>query len=331
MIGEVAGRAFLVLAMWGLVSYHYGFLPMTVAVSLSAWVYFFYLFFTGTPVRLQINRAETQAIFTTMWPVALGIIINAFYLYGDRVLLPLYETQSAVGFYGAAYRVLDILAQVAFLTMGIMLPLLTYAWSRNLRAEFNHYYHLSYDLMLLVVLPLTAGTIALAVPLMRLVAGPEFTAAGQLLAWLALSSTGVAFGMTAGQIALAINYQRQALWIYGVDAVLSVIAYFYFIPRYGVYGAAGVTVASEFFAGAALLILTARATKLWPSFATAVKISSAALIMGLTVYRAQPLNIFLSILLGAIIYAGLILLLKVTSLDAIKNILQPSPQLPNNQ
>ena len=321
MVGEILGRVVLVGCIALTIIGKYNFIPMMWAVTFGAWIYVLYLWKNSDGVRLAIDKKISRAILRVMWPTAIGIIFNAFYLQGDRVLLPLYAPAADVAFYGAAYRVLDITAQIAFFTMGVMLPLLTYTWSRGLKDEFRKYFQLSFDLMLLVLVPMVAGTYVLAEPIMRIVAGNDFAGAGRVLALLSLSSLGVCFGMTFGQMALAIDKQHHAVWVYISNAILCVIAYFIFIPRYGMYGAAYVTIGSEFYAGLALFLFCAYHTRLWPRFGTALKIIIAGLMMALTVNAVQPLNIIYSILLGAGVYGGLVLMFQIISPQTIKEIL----------
>lgn len=322
ILGEVAGRIVLVAGVGAIAYGRIGFMPMMWAVVIAAWVYFFILLAKSDGVRLSLDKKLTWSIFQKMWPTAVAVIFNAFYLQGDRVLLPLYAPAFEVAFYGAAYRVLDIMSQVAFMTMGIMLPLLTFAWSRQIKDDFKKYYQLSFDLMMLVLIPITAGTIVLAEPIMQVVAGAQFTGAGKILALLALSTLGVCFGMTFGQMALAIDRQRQSFWIYVSDAIISVIAYFIFIPRYGMYGATGVTIFSEFYAGIGLFLFCIYHTKTWPKFFTAVKIILASLIMAGVLYYLQPINIIWSILIGIAIYSLLVIIFKIVSRQTIREILR---------
>ncbi|MFA6486068.1 MAG: flippase [Candidatus Magasanikbacteria bacterium] len=321
MAGEIIGRTLLVVGIYLVAFYHYGLLSMMGVVTGAAWVYTIYLWVKSDGVRLAYDRAISQTIFQKMWPTALAIIFNAFYLQGDRVLLPLYDTPAHVGFYSAAYRVLDIMAQVGFMTMGVLVPLLSFSWARNLKNDFAKYYQLSFDLMLLLLLPMVAGTIALAEPIMRLVAGPEFSDAGQILALLSISMLGICFGTTYSMIAIAIDRQHRSTWIFFATAILAVGAYLIFIPRYGMQGAAYVTIGSELFAGAGLFILCARETKLWPKVWTGFKILIASAVMGVIVYRLQPLNIFLSIVIGKLIYLSLIALFRVISKQTITELL----------
>ncbi len=327
MAGEIFGRLVLVIGTALVACQNYGLLPMMAVVGLAAWIYTIYLWRQSGGIKLAINKQISQTIFKKMWPTAMAIIFNAFYLQGDRVLLPLYAPAADVGFYAAAYRILDIMAQVGFMTMGILVPLLAYSWSRLLKDDFKKYYQLSFDLMLILLLPMVAGTMAIAEPIMRLIAGPEFAGAGKILSLLAVSTLGVCFGTTYSMVAIAIDKQRLSTWICLVTAILSVIAYLVLIPRFGMYGAAYVTIGSEFFSGLGMFVLCARKTKLWPKFWTGSKILLASAVMGSVIYCVQPLNIVVSIFLGVIIYVLLVILFKIISPQTIKEVISPLPPI----
>ena len=180
---------------------------------------------------------------------------------------------------------------------------------------------MSFDMMLLTVFPIAVGTMILSEPIMRFVAGKEFAGAGKILSLLVIAVFGICLGMTFGYINPAIGRQKEALWVYITDAILSIIGYLIFIPKYGIYGAASVTIFSEFYAGIALSILAYKFSGFKPKLKNFLKITAACLFMGLAVYAVQPLNLFISIILGAIIYGALIMIFKVVSKDTMRQIL----------
>ncbi|EKD44042.1 MAG: membrane protein, partial [uncultured bacterium] len=321
-IGEFAGRLMLLISVFLLVKNAVGFLPIMAAISLASIVNIGYLYYRMPKLQLSLDRAISQEILTRIWPTALCIIFNSIYLQGDRVILPLYTNQIQVGFYGAAYRVLDIIIQIAALVMGIMSPLLAYFYSRTQTDNFKKYLQMSFDMMALVLIPLMVGATVLAEPLMRFVGGNEFIGAGKILVYLSWTILGICFGIVFGYTALAINKQRQAIWIYFIDAALSLIGYFIFIPRYGIYGAAGVTIFSEIFAGLSLMILVAYHTSFSIYWKSILKILISAYIMYLVISYVNLANVLLSITLGGITYILCILLFRAVSISTIKEVLQ---------
>jgi len=321
MTGEVLGRIILAGGLLLMMFNKSGFLPMMGVIAVSSIVYTFYLWLRSPGIKFGLDKQISKNIYKKMWPIALAIIFNAIYLQGDKVILPLYISQADMGLYGAAYRVLDIITQSTAMIMGIMLPLMAYAWSRNLMDEFKKRLQMSFDLIALVVFPMIAGIIALSTPIMKLIAGSEFANSGTILRLLSLAIIGIAFGMTFGHIALAINRQRQSMWIYISDAIISLIAYLIFIPLYGVWGAIGVSIFAELYAGIGLLILVSYYTKFWPSIIAFTKIVLSSAIMGYLVYLIPTPHVLVSILLGIIIYTILILSLQTISKKTISEII----------
>lgn len=322
--GEVLGRIVLVLGLILIASGKYGFLPMMAIITLASIAYTAYLIYKSPRVRFEIDAVISKAIYRKIWPTAVTVIFNSFYLQGDRVILPLYVSQTDVGLYGAAYRVLDIITQSSAMIMGIMMPLVTFAWSRNLIDDFKKRCQLSFDLVALFLMPMMMGIIALATPIMKLVGGKEFAGSGSILQFLAIAILGLSFGNIFGYINLAINRQRQAIWIYASNAVLTIIAYFILIPRLGMYGAAWSTIFSEIYAGILLMFLANHYSACMPKFKTFFKILLASLLMAAILYKLQFLNIIISILLGVVIYGVLIFVFRIISKKTIKEILKPA-------
>jgi len=320
MTGEVLSRVALVLGLIFIAANNYGFLSAMGIITLASVIYTFYLWLKSPQVKFAINKEISRAVFHKIWPTATAVIFNAFYLQGDRVILPLYVSQTEVGLYGAAYRILDIITQSAGMIMGIMMPLVAFAWSRNLTEEFKKRYQTSLDLVALILIPMMVGIMVLANPIMLLIGGTEFAGSGRILQFLSVAIIGISFGNIFGYIALAINRQRQALWIYISDAILTIIAYFIFIPKYGIYGAAGVSIFSELYAGLMLMLLANHFAKFTPRFKSLGKIALASIIMGVAVYELQPTNIIISVLTGVLIYGALVMLFKVISKETLKEI-----------
>ncbi|MDD2758472.1 MAG: flippase [Patescibacteria group bacterium] len=320
-IGEVLGRVVLVAGLALVSAGHLGFLPMMVVITLGSFAYTGYLWYRAEPIRWQFDRDIGKAIFKKIWPVALAVIFNCFYLQGDRLILPLFATQTEVGLYGAAYRVIDIALQISAMLMGMLLPLIAFAWSRGLKDDFKKQAQRGFDLMSLFIIPIVAGALALAQPIMTFVAGADFAGSGAFLRIQILTMLGILFGTVFGHINLAIGRQKYSLWIYVLDAILAVIAYFIFIPLLGGVGAAWVRVGSEIFAGVGLMLMAGIFSGFWPRLGAFAKIILASALMGWLVWWLQPLNIILSVFIGLAVYAVLVLTFKVISRQTIREVL----------
>jgi O-antigen/teichoic acid export membrane protein len=323
-IGEVLSRVVLVGGLYFLMQRGSSFLPIIGIISLASVVYTAYLWIHArklTDVTFAFDKTIWKAIITKMWPIAISIIFNVVYLKGDIILLSLYGSQTEVGLYGAAYRVIDILAQTAMLFMGIMLPLLAYAWSRDNAKEFRVRYQQAFDTLTMLAVPMVIGTFILAEPIMLLVAGKEFAASADALRILSLAVGGVYLGAIFGHVAVSINKQKQTMWIYISNAVLTLIGYLIFIPLYGMRGAAWMTVFSELYAGFLLWQIVSRYTKAPLQLQRLRKILLSGAAMAGVITLVPHWHVFLLVVIGATTYVLTLFALGGISIKTIREVI----------
>lgn len=329
-LGEVAGRIVLLFGTWLMIHGDRGFLPIMIIITLSSLVYTAVLWTyveRGNTPSLAFDRDVWRTIMTKSWPIALAIIFNVVYLRGDALFLSLTRSQAEVGLYGAAYRVLDVVTQAAMMFMGLLLPLLAAAWARRDTVAFRQHYEQAGLLMMATAFPITAGIIATGPALMHLVAGKDFVASGSILQILALAVLGVFFGAVFGHLAVAINQQKKTLWVYAVTAVITLVGYFIFIPRFGIYGAAWMTVFSEWFAALALFFVLRPLHEGTFRFKSTISIASASLVMGILLSQLPELPFIALLVLGGAIYSLGLLVTNVISIPLLREIFSSPSRL----
>lgn len=327
VLAENLGRVALVISLWLLTQYGSGFLPLMAAVTGGSLVYTAVLWWQATrdtSAGVAYNPAIWRAITKKMWPIAISIVFNVVYLKGDTLLLTFYRSQVEVGWYGAAYRVIDILAQLAMMLMGVMLPLLAAAWATRDTRTFTLRLQHSFDILMLVGIPITFGTALLAPRILEFVAGPAFQPAGPILSLLAFAVLGVFVGAVFGHTAVAINQQKATMWIYISNAVITLVGYLWAIPRYGLWGAASWTVFSEWYAGILLAIVISRHLTVRLSLKTFFKILFAGLVMSWVVWWTLTWPLLLVILLAIVAYVGALYAVGGISRATIAEILRKS-------
>ncbi len=202
---------------------------------------------THKRVRLHLawDFSLWKNIVSRSWPIGVSIFFNLLYLKGDVLFLwALGKTDTEIGQYGAAYKVVDILTMIPVTFMGLMLPLLTIAWTSRDEGTFTKRMQQTIDLFALIAIPFMFGAWALSVPFMTAVK-PDLALAGQLLWILVPAATIVFFGSLFGHTVVAIQSQKPMTWNYCLVAILGIIGYLLAIPPFGVWGAAAVTLACE--------------------------------------------------------------------------------------
>lgn len=320
-LAEMLNRFVLVatvalLAYWGL-----GVVWMIAAMILANFIWLASMIILARPfvkVSLRFDWLLWKKIITRSWPIALSIIFNLLYLKGDILFLAYFRDAAEVGLYGAAYKIIDVLTALPVMFMGLLLPVLVNNWTGNNRAEFKKRLAKTFDIFMIGAIPLVIGTQAVAEPLAVLFAGAGFEATGQVLRWLVLALVGVFLGALYGHTVVALNMQKPMIWGYLGVAVLSIIGYLWLIPLYGMYGAAYVTIFSEILIALITFWVVWRVSRARPSFLVSFKALACAAIMYVVLIYLPAMHVLLSVGLGALIYLGLMILVRGIKLQELK-------------
>ncbi|MBI5022846.1 MAG: flippase [Candidatus Magasanikbacteria bacterium] len=323
-LGDAGGRFIVLVGYFLCIFFQWGLLPI-LAVSVAAnGAQFLFLFASAKKIVKIKWLAEWviyKKIFAKSWPIAMSMGFNLIYLRADTIILSLVRSQTEVGLYGAAYRVIDVAASIPVMFMGIILPHLTSTWHID-RAKFNHYFRRAFDFMCLIGLPFVLGGIYLAKPAMAFLAGAEFVESGTYLQILLIALLAIFFGALSGHAIVALNKQRSMIWGYIITAGLTLIGYFIFIPRYGAIGAGWMTVFSEIL----ILILTftvvERHIRLWPSLAIFSKSLISSIAMLVAVYFIPLPHFIYSLFLAILTYCLVLFLLKGITKEMIAELIK---------
>jgi len=319
-IGRIILLAFTIVA----VLMGAGLLPILLAVVLGSFANFLTLFFASRKfVRIKFvwDNFIIKKIITRAWPIGVSIAFNLIYLRADTLILTLVGTQTEVGIYGAAYRVLDILLMLPILIMGITLPILTHAWTSKNLARFKRAMQKIFNIFVMLFMPILLGATLFATHVMVLIAGKEFAGSGPILVILLIAFAAASISTLFGHATVAINHQKKVIWIFATDAVLALIGYIIFIPRFGMQGAAWVTVFSEVYAAVFLGWYIIHHTKISIKLNTALKIIFASLIMLGVLWLLPDWHVIVMIMIGMLVYGLVLMLFGVLSKKFLKEML----------
>ncbi|MDD5528035.1 MAG: flippase [Patescibacteria group bacterium] len=286
-IAECASRLILLGGTFLSVRLNFGLSGVLVSIVAGSLTQFVVLFFSARKfVRLgfAFDFLLWREVARKSWPLAITIFFNLIYLKTDTLLLSVLKSQSEVGIYGAAYKVIDILTMIPFLFAGVVLPILAADWAKHDEERFKKILQKSFDLMVILAVPLVVGAQALAQPVMILVAGREFAVAGTVLKILIFAAGFVFVSSFLAHVMVALDKQRKIIPAYIFTAITSVIGYLIFIPRFSYFGAAAMTVYSEAAITLFMIFYTVRYAKFFPRLNILSKAILASLIMGAALY-----------------------------------------------
>ncbi|KKW36492.1 MAG: Polysaccharide biosynthesis protein, partial [Candidatus Giovannonibacteria bacterium GW2011_GWA2_53_7] len=153
------------------------------------------------------------------------------------------------------------------------------------------------------------------------IAGSEFADSGIILRLLAWALIGVFFGTLYGHAVVAVNKQKLMLFGYAATAVLSVAGYLWMIPRFGMTGAAFVTIFSESLIAILTFSIVWREIRMRLPFVILLKASAAAIMMAYALKMLPAMPVLAAMAIGAVIYAILLLAVGGISVQTIRELM----------
>lgn len=249
----------------------------------------------------MIKSSLPFGINTLMLTIAFGI---------DTVILSKFEPDYVVGWYNVAY---SLVFSINFLFRGFkeaIVPSLTRAFETDPDVVRLWFYR-SVRVILMLSIPIAVGGAILAFPLIRFLYSEKFLPSAITLQILIWDVPFLMFSAFCGNISIIISEERSAAKIYTLNTVANVLLNLYAIPRYGLVGAAIVTVATDVIGAIQFYLLLSKKLDLPSMRKIGLKILMASGGMGLIVWWMRSMHVLWVIILGAFAYLILNLVLRV--------------------
>ncbi|RMD59572.1 flippase [Candidatus Parcubacteria bacterium] len=309
VIAEIASRLVLVAGVGFSFWQHKGLVGILVATIIANVVNFLGHYFFARRFYWLVPRFDWRVwrrIIHYSWPLTLTIFFNLIYLKTDTLILSLVRPPRAVGIYGAAYKVVDVLVALPFMFSGLILPLLTQAWSQKQMRQFNSLLQKSFEVLLASSIPFWLGSILVGQDVMALVAGAEFREAGRVLPVLLLAMVFIFAGNIFAHAIVAIDKQKKIIGAYIFAALTTLVGYFIFIPRYSYWGAAWMTVYSELIIAFASFWFICRYSRFRINFAIIKSIVIASVGLVISLFLFSGFNILVRVMTAGLVYVALV-------------------------
>lgn len=291
-----------------------------------------------TRIRYRLDKSFLKDVMLKALPYGIALVLNTIYFRIGSVLLSLIKTTDDVGIYGVPMRMLEAVGIIPLYFMNAVLPVLTRSLDRK-DGSHGKIIQYAFDFLVIGSMPIVAGTVVLAYPIVYLIASPEFlsnTSVGfygsdvalQILIFaLAFSFINSLFGF----ILVADNRQMKLLTRNAIGAALTIFLDLILIPQWGVRGAAFSNVVTELYVAVASFLIAKHYVKFTISFKNTFKIALSALVMALVVYALrdytygfmQNKNIAILIPMGAVIYVAMLFLTGTISKEMLAMIRKP--------
>ena len=325
-ISSVINAIILLIIVFLTIFFDWGVYGMAFAYLIgmvSSFIYICYELHLNQLVTRHFNFdwEFSKKLLKASLPFGLMSVFYSIYFSIDMTMLGYLSTDAAVGLYNAAYKIITLLTTFYFIYPQVIFPVMSKLYE-NSADLLRLSYEKSIKYLLLIILPICAGIIIYAVPLMNLIYGNQYAETGPIMTVLIFT---IPFLFVNGASTVAMNSsdnEMNVTKIYAVAALVNVILNLILIPEYSYMGAAAATVISEI----VICILMFRIT-LKSDYAPGrvvifdtIKLLIATVVMFAVLYYSG-VNIILGVIIGAIVYAVMIFVTKTFD-DVDKHIIK---------
>lgn len=188
----------------------------------------------------------------------MGLYLLVFSAYDravDSLMIQRYFGAREVAWYGLAYKIYGVLIQPAYFLVNGIFPILSSKNNKN-----NKIFNLSAGILLLSSILIIFGVWLMAPLMVSILAGSEFAASVGVLRILIVALLFAYMGHLVGFTLISKEGQKDMLGLGLVILIFNLMGNLMAIPRFGIMGAATVTVATEMLS---LGLMSLRLKKRW--------------------------------------------------------------------
>ncbi|HTX60924.1 MAG TPA: flippase [Methanobacterium sp.] len=241
-------------------------------------------------------------------PLSITSIFAILLFRVDTVMLSIISGVEAVGFYNAAYRLMEALIFFPQVYTTAIFPVFSTLYISS-KKPLKAAYLKSFKYLTILSLPIAVGTTLLAEPIILLLFKSSYIPsilALQIVVWVLPF---VFINYIQGSLLTAMNRQMTVMKITAAALVLNIVMNLILIPKYSFLGAAFVTVISEVLSvSLSFYVLSKLVTKV-KVHKIVFKPAIACLAMALFIIMVKT-NLFLAIIISIIIYFVVLIALK---------------------
>ena len=222
---------------------HHGFGVVSLVAAfvivqyLIASCYFAFLTRFIAPLRWEFDRATARMLLRDIRPFAGSSILNAFLARPEVFFLSILHSETRLGQYSAALKLVDLWSLIPQIYMTNVFPLM----SRSAGGEGKNFIALrdqSLRFLLAISLPLSAGIIGAAPQIIRFVYGSGFEGSVQALRILALTIPLVSIFAVTWRVLSAKGQQGRVMNFQIISALVRVTAGFALVYAWSAIGGA---------------------------------------------------------------------------------------------
>ena len=212
----------------------------------------------GTIDFRLIDKKLISKLLKISWPMGIYLLVfSAYDRAVDSLMIQRFLGASEVAWYGLAYKIYGVLIQPAYFLVNGIFPMLS---KREKQSAPNNLFKTSAIVLFLSSILIILGVWVMAPTMVFLLAGNEFAASVGVLRILIVALLFAYMGHLVGFTLISKEGQKDMLGLGLIILVFNFIGNLIAVPRYGILGAAMVTVFTEMLS---LGLMSFRLKKRW--------------------------------------------------------------------
>lgn len=201
----------------------------------------------GNIKRWQFDSSLAKQLLKNSWPLAFAAILVSIYMKIDQLMIESYLGSAALGVYSTVVSLSESWYFIPVAIVSSVFPAIMNAKKDNEERYQKRLQNL-YDLMVWLSLSV-AIIMSVASPyIYQLFYKPEYGSGATVLSLHVWAGIFVFLGSASGQFLIAEGLTKLAMLRTAIGALINIILNIFWIPRYGIAGAAFATIIAYFFA-----------------------------------------------------------------------------------
>ncbi|MGZ7118670.1 MAG: flippase [Methanobacterium sp.] len=262
--------------------------------------------------KIEIDLKFWKKLIIEALPLSLALIFSTMAFRIDTVFLSFLQGSLIVGWYSAAYRLMEVLIFIPTVFIASIYPLFSNYYIHSQDSLKNGYIK-SFKYLNILGLPIAIGITLIAPEIINLIYGTGYTEsiiALQILIW---TIPFIFLTHLLGAMFISINKQHLLLKIIFITMAFNIIFNLIFIPIYSYIGSSVITIFTELsFFILAFYYISKLICKIDNKII--IKPLVASLIMGLFIYLVN-VNVIFTIIMAILVYFLALFLLKAFSTE----------------
>lgn len=226
----------------------FAFVILIDSVILILGYLYFYTKKIGFINKWQFDLSIAKKLLTDSWPLIFSSIVVSIYMKVDQVMIGQMMNNESVGLYAAAIRLSEPWYFIPVVIASSLFPSIINAKKQS-KALYKKRFQLLNDFMVWSAICVALPVTLLSDVIIQTLYGNEYALASSVLVIHIWASIFVFITVSSGKFLTADNLVKKVFYRNLAGLVINLILNYYFIPLYGIQGAAVTTLISWFVAG----------------------------------------------------------------------------------